>query len=696
MSGFRYGAALLLAALVMSAGVVLVLARLRGVDPSVGSFSRVAQDSLRAVPGGAAQGQSATPSRAAPATVTATDAAPNTTGPAAAPGPLATASPTSPAGELGAPTPVTPRPAARTARPQSAASTGTRGAPPAPAFSSGTRWQPSVAQAFADSLYLAVQAADTARQLALLSRRPADLPEPGLDALLRLEARLARATRDTARARRAYDQWLRTLGVAVPGADPRVTPADAASRRAEFTLGQDPSADAVREAAEAAREAGDARRAVQLLAPLLAAAPADTSLRAAFVERLLEAGDSTRFVAQLDTLAQLAPSAARFERLAVTREARGDLAGARVALREAVRLDPSADRWTQLGDRLRWSDSLDAALAAYGRALALQPGQPRTLEGTAIASRLRREATPSPLFIAAATPDPEAGIGTVVRAGDDNAGWRFRALGLEVGLPTTARGPTLLAAAELRQVGRPAAPALNGSRWSAGLAQPIGRARVAVRAGQVRHDGVTAVTAASGEVRVPLGRLEARALASRDVAYELLRAGATLAPGTSDTALTARTLRATLLGEPVAGVELWSQLETVRLGDGNRRHGVQVAVQRPLRPGVSLVVTGGLTGFDRTTPVYWSPSRFTLGAVGLDLRTGDPARGQLYARVLPGIGDVRGLAAGNGTAIQLSGNAGAVVQRGPWRAALDLAGGRDRDGGYRTWAGELRVTRTLP
>jgi len=537
-----------------------------------------------------------------------------------------------------------------------------------PAAAQATPWRPAPEQAFADSLYRATQSADTATARALLARRPSTLPDSIAAGAERLEARLARALGDTSRQRTAYAAVLR----------------------------RDTTAAMRREAAEAAREAGDFLTASRLLRQLVAAAPRDTTLRAALLETLLSARDSAGFLGQLDTLARVTQSADRYDRLAVSREAAGDIVGARGAFREAIRVGPTAERWTRLADRLRWVDSLDASLLAYAEALALQPAAGRALEGTAIASRLRREALQSPIFIAPLSTDPEAGVALRVQAGDDNAGWSFRAIGAQTGIPITAQGLTLLAAADVRRIGRPLRDALHGTRWSAGLAQTLGRARVAARGGQVRHDGVRAVTTWAVDARAPLGRFEVRGEAERAPAYEVLRAGATLAPIGSDTALTARALRGTLLGTLRPGLDLWTQAEQIRFGDANQRTGAQLALQQSLRPGIGLILAGGVIGFRQSLPTYWTPSRYALGSIGLDLRTGVPSQVAVYVRLLPGIGDVRGLPVGNGRAFQFAAGAGAVIERGRWRATADAAAGRDREDGYQTWSGELRLTRLLP
>jgi len=207
---------------------------------------------------------------------------------------------------------------------------------------------------------------------------------------------------------------------------------------------------------------------------------------------------------------------------------------------------------------------------------------------------------------------------------------------------------------------------------------------------------VRAVTTWAVDARAPLGRFEVRGEAERAPAYEVLRAGATLAPIGSDTALTARAVRGTLLGTLRPGLDLWTQAEQIRFGDANRRSGAQLALQQSLRPGIGVILAGGVIGFRQSLPTYWTPSRYALASIGLDLRAGVPSKVAGYVRLLPGIGDVRGLPAGNGRAFQFSAGAGAVMERGRWRATADAAAGRDREGGYQTWSGELRLTRLLP
>jgi predicted Zn-dependent protease len=169
--------------------------------------------------------------------------------------------------------------------------------------------------------------------------------------------------------------------------------------------------------AESARDAGHMMRAVQLCRAFLAAEPGHIAARRALAQMLAAVGDADRALTELDRAVALAPGDAglRLERARVlgdagryaaaqrevehvlTREpehtdavtalgsllARRGLWGeAARQLRRSVELDAGRPAtWCQLGEALNRLDELSSSLAAFERAAALDPLNPRALQG---------------------------------------------------------------------------------------------------------------------------------------------------------------------------------------------------------------------------------------------------------------------------------------------------------------------------
>jgi len=104
--------------------------------------------------------------------------------------------------------------------------------------------------------------------------------------------------------------------------------------------------------------------------------------------------------------------------LRATGNTRAALDEYRSAMRRAVRLDPrNAEGWHQVGQAETWLDDDDAAIAAYERALVLEPGRAQTLyELSLVHSFAGRWATVRRLTDSAIAEDPQHGRSYVSRS----------------------------------------------------------------------------------------------------------------------------------------------------------------------------------------------------------------------------------------------------------------------------------------
>ncbi len=210
-----------------------------------------------------------------------------------------------------------------------------------------------------------------------LRQEPADVDALNILALSRLGAGdtpgAVEALRRAAGLRPASPPLRENLGRALLKSG---LPAEAA---AEFqaALALAPSTNGWRGLAEARTALGDGAGALAAFDGLLALDPADVMALNNAGVLALQAGDAGRGAALLERAADLAPSdPAILAALLQARLARGDRPGALVdGARRLAELEPHLPaHWSRLGALLGGDGQFEAALAAYGRALALDDG----------------------------------------------------------------------------------------------------------------------------------------------------------------------------------------------------------------------------------------------------------------------------------------------------------------------------------
>jgi hypothetical protein len=241
---------------------------------------------------------------------------------------------------------------------------------------------------------------------------------------------------------------------------------------------------------------------------------------------------------------------------------------------------------------------------------------------------------------------------------------------------------------------------VDGFWVQGGIAQWIGRFRASARAGLLHHSDVPDIGtwAFHGELVRP--DIRAGVAVSRSAAYETLRAGRTLGPAVApgvDPALRATALSATVSVPFANGADLWASAEHLWLTDSNDRTSVGLALRYPLAGGLSAVYSGGGLGFGDLAPLYWSPRRYVLQALGVEYRIQRPSGLTLALRGLPGVAflserTVPGGPTASRSVFQWSATFDLAYRRPRWELGAFAAYGRDRsEAGYAAGSGLFRL-----
>ncbi len=413
--------------------------------------------------------------------------------------------------------------------------------------------------------------------------------------------------------------------------------ADRARAQYDTLLMRGPTLALIREAAGVYATAHDSVGAARLLGEAVALAPSDTALRHDYAKALAWSGDRPGAIREYSVLLERSAD----PDLLVSRGQLylwgGDDRRAETDLRAAAERRPAYQTDMLLGDLYRWRGDAPRAAAAYEEALRLEPGDRTAVADLAAVRGQARQGR---------VRDDDEGFASTTRFVADNAGFDFVATELSGGVGLGERDRTILFAK---------------------LIQPSGRIGVA---------------------------------ASRSAAYETLRAGRTLglavAPGV-DPALHATTLAGTISVPLGNGADLWASAEHLWLSDSNDRTSVNLALRYPLVSGLSAVYSGGGLGFGDLAPLYWSPRRYVLQALGLEYRIQRPSGFTLALRGLPGVAflserTVPGGPATSRSVFQWSATLDLAYRRPRWELGAFGAYGRDRsDVGYAAGSGLFRL-----
>ena len=439
---------------------------------------------------------------------------------------------------------------------------------------------------------------------------------------------------------------------------------DLARAQYDTLLARGPTLALIREAAGVYATAHDSVGAARLLGEAVPLAPADTALRHDYARALAWSGDRAGAIREYSVLIERSPDP--------------DLLAARGQV------------YLLGGDHRR-------AEADYREALRRRPSDATAFAGLDAARRAARSQR---------IQDEDEGFASTTRFVSDNAGFDFVATGLSAGVGFGDRNRTVLfASGDVRRVSRDSA-GFAGARhvdgfWvQGGVAQWIGRFRASARAGLLHHSDVPDIGtwAFQGEWVQPSVR--AGIAVSRSAAYETLRAGRTLgsavAPGV-DPALRATTLSGTVSVPFANGADLWASAEHLWLTDSNDRTSLSLALRYPVAGGFSAVYAGGGLGFGDLAPLYWSPRRYVLQALGLEYRIQRPSGLTLALRGLPGVAflserTVPGGPATSRSVFQWSATLDLAYRRPRWELGAFAAYGRDRsDAGYAAGSGLFRL-----
>ncbi len=473
--------------------------------------------------------------------------------------------------------------------------------------------------------------------------------------------------------------------------------ADRARAQYDTLLMRGPTLALIREAAGVYATAHDSVGAARLLGEAVALAPSDTALRHDYAKALAWSGERPGAIREYSVLLERSAD----PDLLVSRGQLylwgGDDRRAETDLRAAAERRPTYQTDMLLGDLYRWRGDAPRAAAAYQEALRLEPG-----DGTAVAdlAAVRGQARQG------RARDDDEGFASTTRFVADNAGFDFVATELSGGVGLGERDRTILfASGDVRRVSRdtagfPGPRHVDGYWVQGGLAQWLGPFRASAQAGLLHHSDVPdlGTWALKGELIQPSVRIGVAA--SRSAAYETLRAGRTLglavAPGV-DPALHATTLSGTISVPLGNGADLWASAEHLWLSDSNDRTSVNLALRYPLVSGLSAVYSGGGLGFGDLAPLYWSPRRYVLQALGLEYRIQRPSGFTLALRGLPGVAflnerTVPGGPATSRSVLQWSATLDLAYRRPRWELGAFGAYGRDRsDVGYAAGSGLFRL-----
>ena len=460
----------------------------------------------------------------------------------------------------------------------------------------------------------------------------------------------------------------------------------------------------LREAAGAHGTAGDSLGAARLFGRAVAMLPDDDSLLVDYARALAWSGDRDAAIREYGVLLARERTASRHLARGELYSLVGDLTSAEADLAASASLQPSYDALVQLGDVRRWRGEYRAARDAYQRALALRPGDPRTLAAMTALARDER------LYYASV---PDADTGWVARGSyaEDNAGFLFLAAGVARGFSLGER-TTLSVGAEQRRVSQRAigAPERYVYGWAAegSLTRRLTTTVSATaRAGVARH-AMTAATPTGG-ISATWARSRAAVTAgvSQEMVYRSLMSLAAVAPTAQDMVsvrdtrpLTGRV--ASVSATIPAGLALVAMTaQRTALSDGNVRHEVNATVRVPITDHVAALYSGGEMGYSKRSALYWDPRRYRSHAVGVEVNMRGPIGTQVAVRALPGVGRADELVPGAtpGTFVRLPSRNVMQIETGgeiSWQRdnlslSAELGYGRGREGGYQSLQGALRV-----
>ena len=422
-----------------------------------------------------------------------------------------------------------------------------------------------------------------------------------------------------------------------------------------------PSVGLLSEAASAHSSAADSVGSARLLARAVALAPLDLTLRRSYAEVLAWSGDRAGAIAQYDALLAGTNDAdlmlARGRLYAWT----GNSAAAERDLCMSAALAPTPEAWVMLGDLYRWRGDRTRAHDAYDRAIALHPGDREAASGiNALAAAAQHDAY---LLLR-----NDLGLVPFSSYLGDNAGFSLYTVGLRDGL-AVGSNTVLTLGLEGRSIGANDAidrSAMNGWAADAGLAQYLGRFRLAADGGIVRHESLGDFGFGSLTAAGPWNRIWTSLELRSGAAYQVLMSAGALRY--SD-ALASATI-------PIGRIAFSAGFDQMWLSDGNTRNSMNIGVRYALGYGLSAIYAGGMLGFDHGSDSYWDPRHYSSHAVGLEFVTQHEEGLNFTARVLPGIGMSDDRFAGtpdqsNRSAAQLSSNFALDYRRRWWDLRLD-------------------------
>jgi hypothetical protein len=88
---------------------------------------------------------------------------------------------------------------------------------------------------------------------------------------------------------------------------------------------------------------------------------------------------------------------------------------------------------------------------------------------------------------------------------------------------------------------------------------------------------------------------------------------------------------------PVGRATVEVSAERMRVGDGNRRTSVTVAVRQPVTRSLRVLYTAGSMGWSGASSVYWDPRQYTQHAVGVEYGRPVGSNMTVTARALAGV-----------------------------------------------------------
>ena len=408
----------------------------------------------------------------------------------------------------------------------------------------------------------------------------------------------------------------------------------------DLALADSVSVELLSEAAGARAAGGDSLGTAALLGRAVALMPADAALRERYAQALAWSGarhaaitEYTRLIAAKDD------AALRFARGQLYLFV-GDESSALSDFERSVALAPSFDALAAIGDLYRWRGDYARSRAAYTRALALRPADVRILAGLALIRAAERVA------LAANAAGDEPGVSVTGSYAEDNAGFLLLRTRLAYGF-AAGRGTSGSVGVEQRRISHRSPHDIERYVYGYSIGGALqhyfaNRVQLGAGGGIARHALVRDMGFAHVSASAPAGPVMFTLRASTGPAYPELWSLWTLVRREAEASvelqspMRARSVMASAT-VPVGRATVEVAAERMKLGDGNARTSMNVAVRQPVSGSFRLLYAAGTLGWNGSSSTYWDPSSYTQHAIGIEYGRTVGSKVTVAARALAGV-----------------------------------------------------------